>query len=134
MRMAALKAVQQLPLNHCYLAAGFVRNLVWDRLHQFDTSPLNDLDVIYFDNSELSLSQHQAQQQHWQQQLQQQLPQHNWQVRNQAIMHLRNGDPAYHNITDAMSYWPECETAVAVRLTDKQQLECISAFGWDSLF
>ncbi|MBP6520262.1 nucleotidyltransferase family protein, partial [Shewanella sp.] len=24
------------------LAAGFVRNLVWDRLHEFELSPLND--------------------------------------------------------------------------------------------
>ena len=45
-RMAALTiaAAQELP-DWC-LAAGFVRNLVWDKLHDFSSStPLNDIDV-----------------------------------------------------------------------------------------
>jgi len=33
-----------------------------------------------------------------------------------------------------MSYWPEKETAVAVRITADSRIEVISAFGLESLF
>jgi hypothetical protein len=38
------------PLNiqDGYIAAGFVRNLVWDKLHHIESQPLNDIDVIYW--------------------------------------------------------------------------------------
>ncbi len=51
MRMLALRTARQLTLNDWCLAAGFVRNLIWDRLHGFShSSPLNDIDVIYFNS------------------------------------------------------------------------------------
>jgi hypothetical protein len=62
------------------------------------------------------------------------MPNLNWQVRNQALMHIRNGDAPYRNSVDAMGYWPEKETAIAIRLNDKLEYECVSAFGLDSLF
>lgn len=50
LRTEALYYVSLLGLPQCYIAAGFVRNLVWDALHDFKSpSPLNDIDVIYFD-------------------------------------------------------------------------------------
>lgn len=84
LRMKVLECVSQLELPQCYVAAGFVRNLVWDHLHGFDVpTPLNDIDVIYFERSdsdyELNL-QYEAQLLEW-------LPELNWQVRNQANMH-----------------------------------------------
>ena len=36
-----------------------------------------------------------------------------WSVKNQARMHLRNGDPPYSGATDAMRHWPETATAIA---------------------
>jgi hypothetical protein len=129
MRMESLVAVQQLNLPDCYIAAGFVRNLVWDNLHQSKT-PLNDIDVIYFDkndrNKELAMKA--------EKQLAQSLPNLNWQVKNQAIMHIRNGDPAYQNSLHAMSFWPEKETAVGARLAQDGDIEIISAFDLKRLF
>jgi hypothetical protein len=55
-------------------------------------------------------------------------------VRNQAIMHPRNGDSPYLSVLDAMSYWPEKETAIAVRQVGFNRYESISAFGFQSLF
>lgn len=49
-------------------------------------------------------------------------------------MHLRNGDHPYLSVIDAMRYWPEKETAVAIRKNLNDEVECISAFGFDSLF
>jgi hypothetical protein len=130
-RVKALKQVAALRLPDCYIAAGFVRNLVWDSLHhQSEATPLNDVDVIYFDSSESKSDRYLE----YEQQLRLEMPNLNWQVRNQALMHIRNGDAPYRSSVDAMGYWPEKETAVAVRLNDKLEYECVSAFGFDSLF
>lgn len=128
-RMEILKTLQSLAIPDAWIAAGFVRNLVWDRLHGYKHNTiLHDVDVIYFakDGTE-------SQQKLLEKSLTQRLPTANWQVKNQALMHERNGDLPYVDCQDAMSYWPECETAVAVRL-HKDKLEFLTAFGWESLF
>ncbi|MCV6605981.1 MAG: nucleotidyltransferase family protein [Porticoccaceae bacterium] len=131
MRWRALELVRQLNLPDCYIGAGFVRNLVWDYLHSRQLATvLNDVDVVYFDRQEKNPQQYLV----YEQQLKQLMPELNWQVRNQALMHVRNGDKAYTSTLDALRYWPEKETAVAIRLTHENQIECIAAFGFDSLF
>jgi len=131
LRLKALDCVYQLGLPNCYLAAGFIRNLVWDHLHQkSESSPLNDLDVIYFDKHERDPNTYK----NIESQLSYLMPELNWQVRNQANMHNRNGDKPYTNLLDAMSYWPEKETAIAIRKLNHDEYECISAFGFESLF
>lgn len=131
LRLNALECVRLLDLPDSYIAAGFVRNLVWDFLHQkLVSTPLNDVDVIYFDLNEANPEQYQK----YESKLKEMLPSLNWQVRNQALMHLRNNDEAYSSSLDAMSYWPEKETAVAIRQLNDGSLECVSAFGFDSLF
>ena len=131
LRMKALDYVASLNLPNAYIAAGFVRNLVWDNLHQKNIStPLNDVDVIYFDSEALNTNNDKM----CEIKLRQLMPEINWQVKNQALMHIRNGDRPYLNIVDAMSFWPEKETAVAIRRVDDGIYECLSAFGFDSLF
>jgi hypothetical protein len=131
LRIDALECVYKLNLPDCYLAAGFLRNLVWDSLHHKKIStPLNDMDVIYFDISEVDDQAYLE----YEVQLKQQMPDVNWQVRNQAKMNERNGDRAYLSSLDAMSFWPEKETAVAIRKSEQGDYDCIAAFGFDSLF
>ncbi|PMG19325.1 nucleotidyltransferase family protein [Vibrio splendidus] len=131
LRIQVLYCVAQLDLPQCYVAAGFVRNLVWDHLHDFDSpTPLNDIDVIYFDTIDTSYESDLR----YEALLKQRLPELNWQVRNQAYMHTRNGDEPYQGSLDAMSYWPEKETAVAVKQSLNGDIECISSFGLESLF
>ena len=49
-RMECLKAVASLGLPDWYIAAGFLRNAIWDALHaKFVRTPLNDVDIIYYD-------------------------------------------------------------------------------------
>ena len=130
-RVKALECVSKLGLPQCYIAAGFVRNLVWDALHGFDVAtPLNDADVIYFSPDENDPNAYLQ----YESQLKQLMPEINWQVRNQALMHIRNGDLPYTSSLDAMSYWPEQETAVAIRQVTPDTYECIAAFGYESLF
>lgn len=131
LRIEALESIQYLNLPQCYLAAGFVRNLVWDHLHQKRVpSSLNDIDVIYYDSDEIDDEAYLK----YEAELSLRMPQIEWQVRNQAKMHIRNGDNSYQSIVDAMSYWPEKETAVAIRKNIHGNYECISAFGLESLF
>ncbi|WP_329604851.1 MULTISPECIES: nucleotidyltransferase family protein [Vibrio] len=130
-RMKALQAHRELHLPDSWLAAGFVRNLAWDRLHGFhQATPLNDVDVIYYQSHDLreeaDLTIQNA--------LVQRCPDISWEVKNQARMHLRNHDRPYDNALDAMHYWPEKETACAVRLADDGTLEWSSAFGLQHLF
>ncbi|TCS38727.1 nucleotidyltransferase family protein [Reinekea marinisedimentorum] len=124
-RMEALAAAATLELNDWCLAAGFVRNLIWDRLHKLkQPTPLNDIDLIYFAADETSAEQDLA----YEQQLQA-LTDHPWSVKNQARMHLRNHDRPYTSTADAMSYWVEVETAVGARQLCDQQIEIIAPFG-----
>jgi len=127
-RMKVLEAMASLQLPDCYVAAGFVRNLVWDYLHGFECTPLSDVDVIYFDPAQAFLVDD------LQHRLSALLPHVNWQVKNQAIMHVRNGDEAYMNSTDAMMHWPEKETAIGVKLTENNSIEVAAPFGLTSLF
>ncbi len=133
-RVQILHWVEKLNLPMAYVGAGFVRNMVWDRLHaKTQPTPLNDVDVIYFEADNLTLEQAQQQAQQYEQQLEAWMPQVRWQVKNQAQMHKRNGDRPYTSVRDAMSFWPEKETAVAVRCTP-DGYEVMSAFGLSSLF
>ena len=129
-RMSALEQAAQLGLADWCIGAGFVRNLVWDKLHGNTTStPCNDIDLIYFDAQHCSVERDRD--------IQRQLLQHSelpWSVKNQARMQQRNGDALYSCSADAMSYWPEVETAVAARLDKLGELEIIAPFGTASLF
>jgi hypothetical protein len=47
-----LRLVRSLQLPQCYIAAGYIRNYVWDRLHGYPgRGRHNDIDVVYFDRS-----------------------------------------------------------------------------------
>ncbi len=49
-------------------------------------------------------------------------------------MHLRNGDSPYKNTLDAMSYWPEQETAIAAALQDYSSIQVINSFSLDGFY
>jgi hypothetical protein len=49
-------------------------------------------------------------------------------------MHLRNNHPKYSNTENAISYWPETATAIAVRLNSKNIVEILAPYGLNDLF
>ncbi|GAB1151655.1 MAG: nucleotidyltransferase family protein [Shewanella algae] len=110
MRMQALECVANLGPIDAWVAAGFVRNLVWDKLHG-SVSRLSDIDVLYFEPNDCSEVTDSAYEAKLATALD--LP---WSVKNQARMHLKNHHKPYTSVIDAMSYWPEQQTALAVRL------------------
>ena len=126
-----LDLVRQLELPHWYIAAGYVRNFVWDQLHGYPSpTPLNDIDVIYYDNANLNEA-HEKELEAW---LNQKTDSSIWSVKNQARMHLKNGNAPYVSITDAISRWPETVTAVGITLNEDHEIEVIAPYGVQDIF
>jgi hypothetical protein len=133
--MRVLETVRAINLPDWMIGAGFVRGKVWDHLHGYtEATPLSDIDVIYFDRDELKASTQDNEliEEEYQNKLKSLLDL-NWSVTNQARMHLENGDKEYRSSEDAMSYWPETATAVAVKLLSDNTLELIAPYGIDDL-
>ena len=127
--MIQLRAVRELALPDWCIAAGFVRNRVWDHLHGISPprAPA-DIDVLYYDRADLSKETEQAFEAH----LNRLLPAP-WQVRNQARMHVWKGLPQHKSTADAITYWLETVTAVGVRLEADDSLTVIAPLGTDDL-
>lgn len=119
LRIECLYALREIALPQAMICAGFVRNLIWDTAHGFSAAtPLADVDVAWFDASntatELDLE--------LEFQLQKRLPTVQWQVRNQARMHLRNDVAAYTSAIDAVRRFPETATCLAVSLNQSGEI------------
>ncbi|WP_282124721.1 nucleotidyltransferase family protein [Algibacter mikhailovii] len=125
-----LKIVRDLNLKDCWIGAGFIRNKVWDEKHGKDRTELNDIDIIYFDKSNLTKK--------FDLEIESKLrnlnPKLNWSVKNQARMHIRNGHKQYTDCNKAISFWPETATSIAVRLNFKNKIEYIAPYGLEDLF
>jgi hypothetical protein len=127
--MEQLRAVRSLRLPDWCIAAGFVRNRVWDHLHGISPPrPPADIDVLYYDAADLSKETEQG----LEARLAARLPAP-WQVRNQARMHVWKGLPQHKNTSDSMTYWLETVTAVGVRLEASDTLTVIAPLGVDDL-
>lgn len=129
-RMEALRIASSLELNDWCLAAGFVRTLIWDKLHGYDQlTTLGDIDLIYFDQTDCSEEIDRRTEDHLKQ-----ISNYPWSVKNQARMHLRNRDNPYSSSTDAMTYWVELQAAIGAKLSDKGDIIILAPFGLNIFF
>jgi len=134
-RYAALEAVAGLDLPDCWIGAGFVRGPIWDHLHGYDApTPLPDIDVVYFDPSDIRAERDEAYSRHlteggpklpW--------PGTRWSVKNQARMHMKKGEAPYSSTKDALRHWLETPTAVALRLERNGGIGILAPFGTEDL-
>jgi hypothetical protein len=134
--MKVLETVVACHLPDWCVGAGALRNVVWDYLHGYtNPSYLADVDVAFFDPSDLSPERDRA----LQQQLAKRAPEIPWEVTNQAGVHLwfeaHFGYPVepLQSIQDAVASWPETATSVAVRLTPGGDIDVIAPLGLDDL-
>lgn len=127
---ALLSHVESLGLPDGWIGAGFIRNTVWDVLHgrAIDVSRLNDVDVIFFDPSDTRRERESD----LQNRLREHAPGMAWSVKNQARMHLHNGDAPYRDTVDAVAHWAETATAIAAR-TIRGRVEVMAPHGIDDL-
>jgi hypothetical protein len=128
-----LETIREARLPDWYLAAGAIRNAVWDALHgQVSLTPHGDLDVIYFDAANTPNDAEEA--------LRAARPEYAWEVTNQAVVHEWQSKstgtdiPAYDSIAAAMASWPETATAVGVRLDDRGAMNFVAPHGLVDLF
>ena len=134
--MRALRAVRSVGLPDWVIGSGAIRNLVWDELHGFaQPTPLNDVDVAFFDPSDVTRGRDAA----IERDLARLLPGVPWEVTNQAGVHLwyeaKFGHPirALTSIEDALAHWPETATSVGVSLAPDDSVRVIAPLGLDDL-
>ncbi|AKM84216.1 TPA: hypothetical protein DCZ46_03900 [Candidatus Campbellbacteria bacterium] len=130
-RMDILRTVRTLNLPDWLIGAGFVRNPVWDALHNFKNKPhMTDIDVIYFDPNDLSEETEKKYERILSEKLEA-----DWSVTNQARMGKINNQGAdYISSTDAITHWPETATAIGVVMLPDDSLKIIAPHGLDDLF
>lgn len=120
-----LRIVHELRLPYGCIGGGFIRNKVWNHLHNLEHSVLNaDVDVCWFD-----LKADAARDRELERRL---LTEHsgiNWSVKNQARMHHRTDEQQAVDITEAISRWPETATAIAIYMHPDGQLQLIAPYG-----
>lgn len=128
--LTVLTACRDLNLPDCWLAAGAVRNAIWNHLSDrplFDRE--TDMDVVFFD---LAVSEERTLD--LQRQLQKSYPTYHWEVKNQAAMYQRSPNSLpYTSACDAISRYPETCTAIAVRLIDAGELELFAPYGLEDM-
>jgi hypothetical protein len=134
---AILEAARACNPPDWWVGAGVIRNLVWDHLHGYQSpTPLADVDVIFFDATDLSPARDQA----VQDQLIKRLPGVNWEATNQAAVHLWYEDlfgfpvPPFHSSEEAVATWPETATSVALRLLPNDEVQIAAPCGLADLF
>lgn len=130
LRRACLRALRAAGPRDAWLAAGFIRNAVFDeKLGPSRLSAQADLDVVYNDPLDLRGERDRA----FEFALNARCP-GPWSVKNQARMAIRNGHGGYRDVEHAISHFPERATAVAARLSIAQcELELLAPFGIDDL-
>jgi uncharacterized protein len=128
--MNILHAAQTLELPDWWICAGFVRSKIWDVLHGFEQpTPIDDVDVVYFDSSNLDESIEKE----YERRLQQLLPAVPWSVKNEARMHLINKLEPYTSTVDAISKFPETVTALGIKLNADGNLLLTSPHGLEDV-
>ena len=128
--MEQLRAVRSLALPDWCIAAGFVRNRVWDHLHGIVPARLPvDIDVLYYDAADIAREREAG----LEARLGALMPGLPWQVRNQARMHIWKGLPQHRDTADSMTCWLETVTPVGVRLEAEDSLSVIAPLGTDDL-
>lgn len=123
---AILEMIRSLELKDSWLAAGSIRNFIWNILSGksgFDAE--TDVDVIFFDPT---VSYEKTLQ--LEMELRKAFPAYSWELKNQVYMHIHspNTQP-YTSSKDSMSKYPECCTAIGLRLLENDKLELFAPYG-----
>ena len=128
--MKILTIIRDLELKDSWLAAGSIRNFIWNLLSDkpaFDCE--TDVDVIFFD-PDVSYEETLA----IESKLREDFPQYQWELKNQVYMHQHSPHTApYTSSRDAMSKYPERCTAIGLRLNADATLEFFAPYGLEDI-
>ena len=129
--MAILTIIRNLELTDSWLAAGSVRNFIWNLLSDRPAFDLEtDVDVIFFD-PDISYEETLL----LEKKLREDFPQYQWELKNQVYMHQHSPHTVpYTSSRDAMSKYPERCTAIGLRLHADATLELFAPYGLEDIF
>lgn len=127
--MSILELVRDCHLRQGAVAAGSIRNTVWQVRSGQAVQLLSDIDVVFFDpdrpaSDDLEIYA----------QLTRLAPQYQWQVKNEVYMaHYNFSDtPEFSSVVDAIGHFVEVPTCVGAYL-DGEELRLIAPHGVDDL-
>jgi uncharacterized protein len=127
----ALKVVRDAAPAGAYVAAGAVRDTVWNFVTGRPCSvPEGDVDVVYWSDAESpdASQAHEAR-------LRAVLPDFDWEVTNQATVHVWHWRSQgkliapHKSVAEGLATWPETATAVGVRLTVEGEIDVLAPLG-----
>lgn len=124
--MNILNIIKNQNLAQGALAAGSIRNTVWQKLHHQPFKLKSDVDVVFFDKNIPEESNREIQHH-----LKKIAPQYRWEVKNEAYMHnydFSNQTP-FNSVTDAIAHFVETPTCIGAFLDDKNRLQLITPYG-----
>lgn len=126
-----LRDVRSLQLPEWCIAAGVIRNNVWDHLRNYsDRTEPSYIDVLFFDQERAAGSY----QGDVEERLSALMPGVNWEAVKQAAVHRYHNDTPYESIEAAMLRWADQVTAVGAYFTDDDQIVIVAALGLQDLF
>ncbi|MFD0846026.1 nucleotidyltransferase family protein [Streptococcus saliviloxodontae] len=128
--MALFEIVAGLGLSDCWIAAGTLRNYIWNVLSaRSGLDDASDIDVVFYD-PELPDEERKA----LESALNQTYPNYQWELKNQVNMHYHSPHTKpYQSSRDAISKYPETCTAIAGRLDERGSLELFLPYGVEDI-
>jgi uncharacterized protein len=135
--MEALRVARDADAPDWLIAAGAIRDAVWDDFHGYPLAATpRDVDVAFFDASDLTPGRDRIAEE----ELRVRAPHLPWQARNQAAVHLwyprRFGTevPPFRSSAQAVATFPETASCVGVRLLADDDMLVVAPHGLDDLF
>ena len=135
--MEALRVARDVGPSDWLIAAGAIRDAVWDDLHGRPLTAMpRDVDVAFFDTSDLTPDGDRR----VEEALRERAPHLPWQARNQAAVHLwyprRFGIEVqpFRSCAEAIETFPETASCVGVRLLVDDDMLVVAPHGLDDLF
>jgi hypothetical protein len=133
--MRIVAAARDCAVPDWLVGAGAIRDLVWDALHDRPPAPPKDVDVAFFDPTDLTPERDRRATAA----LAARLAGVPWEATNQAAVHTwyerTFGNPVEPLVSsaDGVATWPETATCVAVRLDRRDRIEVVAPYGLDDL-
>jgi uncharacterized protein len=134
--MEALRVAREVAAPDWLISAGAIRDTVWDDLHDRPPALPRDIDVNFFDPSDLTPARDEA----VEAALRERAPQLPWEAKNQAAVHLWYPRvfgvevPPFDATAEAVATFPETASCVGVRLLADEDLLVVAPYGLADLF
>jgi hypothetical protein len=134
--MQALQAARDADPPDWLLAAGAIRDAVWDDLHGRPPTTPRDLDLGFFDPDDLTPERDAE----VEAALGERAPHLPWDAKNQAAVHRWYPDrfgievEPFGSTAEAVATFPETATCVGVRLLAGDDMLIVAPYGLDDLF